>query len=77
MENGFHLKGKITHVGDESKIAAGPFRAGDEAIDRSLFIHNDLFTISSARIKINALSDLKTIKTIDLFEKNTVDFRDL
>ena len=68
LDKGFVLKGRITHVADpESFKKSGYYyySAGD-AVQRSLYIGNVLYTISNKLVKANNLADLSEVKSIDL-----------
>ncbi len=75
LEDGFELKGKITHLTDEELAKFGKERYyypsyGSE-ITRSLFIDNVLYTISSKYIKANSLDNLQELNKLKLpFEEN-------
>jgi uncharacterized secreted protein with C-terminal beta-propeller domain len=69
-QNGFELKGEITHHNDDSA-------EGDDAseyyinyynynVKRSLYIEDGLYTISNDKIMINSLTDLSDINEIDI-----------
>ncbi len=67
LENGFDLKGRITHYdeGDETFLKSGYYYFGDEhSVKRSLYIDDILYTISGKKIKLNDLSDLEEIKEL-------------
>lgn len=60
LENGFQLKGRITHLSDEDYMKAGSYwYNSDKNIQRIIYIGDDLFTISNRMIKANAMEDLK------------------
>ena len=75
LEDGFELKGKITHLTDEEMAKFGQERYyypnyGSE-ITRSLYIDNVLYTISSKYVKANSLDNLQEITKLKLpFEEN-------
>ncbi|SKA81607.1 Secreted protein containing C-terminal beta-propeller domain [Caloramator quimbayensis] len=67
LSNGFKLKGKITHLNDEDYLKAGDYwYNSSKNINRILYIGNNLYTISESMIKVNNLSDLKEIKSLDI-----------
>jgi uncharacterized secreted protein with C-terminal beta-propeller domain len=67
LENGFNLKGRITHYDDnETFKKSGYYFRGDYSIKRSLYIENILYTLSSNRLQSNYLSDLSRIKELEL-----------
>jgi uncharacterized secreted protein with C-terminal beta-propeller domain len=64
----FVLQGKINHLGDI--VSADDYWNGydyyDNTVKRSFYINDNLYTFSNNFLKINALSDLKTIKNVTL-----------
>ncbi|MFH2105714.1 MAG: beta-propeller domain-containing protein [Candidatus Micrarchaeota archaeon] len=71
LENGFKLKGRISHMSDSDAFDKSGYYYYDDgnSIRRSLYIGNNLYTISNNRIMVNDLSDLKTIKELDLTDE--------
>lgn len=59
LENGFQLRGNITHMENGINIYNGSFY-----VKRSLYIENVLYTISDVKVKLNNLDDLTFIKEI-------------
>jgi len=60
LENGFKLKGRITHISDdEYKKAGNSWYNSDKNVRRIIYIGDNLFTISNSMIKANAINDLK------------------
>jgi inhibitor of cysteine peptidase len=67
LESGFQLKGRITHVEDPAELEMGyEYYDSAEAVRRALYIGDDLYTVSEARIKINRLDDLGEVAAIQL-----------
>jgi uncharacterized secreted protein with C-terminal beta-propeller domain len=71
--SGFQLRGTVTHLNAAQLNAQGTFKSPDSIwntqnqwITRSLYIGNTLYTISNAQIKLNNLSDLSEIATVNL-----------
>ncbi len=66
LENGFDLKGRITHYDDDQTfLKSGYYYFDDQySVKRSLYIDNVLYTISGKKIKLNDLSDLEEIKDL-------------
>ena len=66
LENGFVLKGRVTHYDDEQTFAkTGEFYYEDAyTVKRSLYIDDILYTISNKKIKLNDLKDLTEIKQL-------------
>lgn len=67
LENGFVLKGRVTHYdSDEPFLHSGYyFRDTGYSITRSLYIDNVLYTISENMIKMNSLDNLEEINSLD------------
>lgn len=70
-KNGFKLKGKISH----EKASNPMLKANNysDSIKRSLYIENNLYTISDQYLQINKLDNLDLVKKIPL--KGEEDFR--
>lgn len=70
LEGGFNLKGRITHVSDPASFNNDQYGYGyydsGEAVRRSLWIGDNLYTASEARIKANRLSDLGEVVNVEL-----------
>jgi uncharacterized secreted protein with C-terminal beta-propeller domain len=67
LEGGFQLTGRITHVDDPAELSAGyGYYDSAEAIRRALYIGDDLYTVSEARIKVNRLNDLGEVAAVQL-----------
>lgn len=66
-ENGILLKGTITHMDNNQDLLKREYYFGyDYTVQRSLYIENVLYTISSMKIKMNNLDTLSEINTIEL-----------
>jgi hypothetical protein len=69
LENGFELKGRITHQTQEQTTSSSQYWYWGEYntdITRSLYIGNVLYTISGSMVKMNDLSDLSELGSITL-----------
>lgn len=73
LEDGFTLKGRVSHVDDDSAFK----KAGDYYYDwygsnvrRSLFMDDVLYTVSNSMIKMNDLADMSDINSITISEPN-------
>ncbi|MEK6902104.1 MAG: beta-propeller domain-containing protein, partial [archaeon] len=65
LEDGFDLIGKITHIDAEADLKSGYYYDYAYQVQRSLYIGDVLYTVSSKMIKANDLSNnLEEIKTI-------------
>ncbi|MBI4975732.1 beta-propeller domain-containing protein [Candidatus Peregrinibacteria bacterium] len=64
IENGFKLRGSITHYN------AGEFAANGygKDIERILYVGNYFYTTSFSKVKANQMSDLKDVKEVNLSE---------
>ncbi len=66
-QKGFQLQGKITHLDKEDYLKSGQYwYDNDKNIERILYIHDTLYTLSPGRIKANALTDLKEIRSLPI-----------
>jgi inhibitor of cysteine peptidase len=70
---GFILKGTVTHLNaslmNNQGQLANPndyWNTQNDWITRSLYIGNTLYTVSNSEVKLNSLTDLSTIATINL-----------
>jgi len=68
LEYGIRLRGRITHLDDPAELANNYYYDSAEAVKRSLYIGENLYTISEARVKINRLGDLAEEASIQLIE---------
>ncbi len=70
LDDGFELRGRITHVSDEDQFEKlGSFFPNvNEAVMRSMYIEDALYTLSNQKLKIHSLSDLTEVKTLDLVD---------
>lgn len=67
LEDGFKLKGRITHYEDDEIFKkSGYYFRGDMSIQRSLYMDDTLYTFSNQVIKANNLGNLDEISSIDL-----------
>ncbi len=65
LENGFQLKGKITHE-NESINKSEYYYDWQSNVRRSLYMENTLYTISQKMIKANSLDDMNEISEVVL-----------
>ncbi len=72
-ETGFALKGTVTHINSSLLGSDGYlndrtqyYNTQNHWITRSLYIGNVLYTLSNSEIKLNSLSDLSEIGTVNL-----------
>ncbi len=73
LDGGFVLKGTITHLDSSllgadhyAKNSSDLYTAQNNWITRSLYIGNALYTVSNGEVKLNSLSDLSEIATVNL-----------
>ena len=65
LDNGFTLKGKITHA-PSNTTHEYYYYYGPYSVKRSLYIDDVLYTVSDKMIKINSLDTLNEIKSVEL-----------
>lgn len=63
---GIELRGRVTHIDDDSLLKSGFWFESEYEVERSLYIEDNLYTMSQGRIKINDLGTLEEVKTIEL-----------
>ncbi len=63
---GIELRGRVTHIDDDSLLKSGYWFDSEYEVERSLYIEENLYTISQGRIKINDLGTLEEVTTIEL-----------
>jgi uncharacterized secreted protein with C-terminal beta-propeller domain len=67
LVKGLQYRGRISHLSNEDYLKAGDvWYDTDKNIDRGLYIGDTLYTLSSAMIKANNISDLAEINTLML-----------
>ena len=70
LENGFELKGRITHQTPEQMQHPSDYYwywgSSNTDITRTLYINNILYTISGEMVKMNNLDNLSEINSLDL-----------
>jgi uncharacterized secreted protein with C-terminal beta-propeller domain len=67
---GIELKGRITHLDEESidLLKSGFWFDSEYSVERSLYIEENLYTLSQGMIKINNIETLSELAVIDLGE---------
>jgi uncharacterized secreted protein with C-terminal beta-propeller domain len=66
-EQGIELRGRISHIDDpEAFLKSGYWFDSEYSIERSLYIDDMLYTISSGMIKMNGLDDLSEVGKVKL-----------
>ncbi|MFA5869303.1 MAG: beta-propeller domain-containing protein [Candidatus Bathyarchaeia archaeon] len=63
---GIALRGRITHLQGDELLKSGYWFESESSVYRSLYIGENLYTISGAMVKINSLGDLSELKAIPL-----------
>jgi hypothetical protein len=63
--DGIELRGKITHM-DDDLLNNNFYYYSGYTVQRTLYIENVLYTISSMKVKMNNLETLAEINTIDI-----------
>ena len=66
--DGIELRGTVTHIDDDSLLKSGYRFDSEYAVERSLYIEDNLYTISQGRMKINDLDTLEEVTTVELGE---------
>jgi uncharacterized secreted protein with C-terminal beta-propeller domain len=61
---GIVLRGRITHLQDDALLKSGYWFDSEYSVERSLYIGDNLYTISGRMVKINSLTDLKEVNMI-------------
>jgi len=65
--DGLELRGRITHMDDNlDLLKLGYYFGSDYSVQRSLYIENVLYTISSMKVKMNNLETLAEINAVEL-----------
>lgn len=64
--DGITLRGQVTHIDDDSLLRSGYWFDSEYEVERSLYIEDNLYTISQGRIKINDLGTLEEVTTVEL-----------
>jgi len=64
--DGLELRGRITHMEDTDLLKLGYYFGFDYSVQRSLYIDNVLYTISSMKVKMNNLETLAEINQVEL-----------
>ncbi|MBM3303855.1 MAG: hypothetical protein FJY76_02070 [Candidatus Aenigmarchaeota archaeon] len=66
LQNGFTLKGRVTHYDSDDAFQKSGYYFGGygDNIRRSLYIGDVLYTVSNNKIKASALADLTELKTL-------------
>ena len=64
--DGLELRGRITHMEDTDLVKRGYYFGSDYSVQRTLYINNVLYTISSMKVKMNSLETLAEINAVEL-----------
>ena len=68
-EEGIELRGKVTHIEDQDEfLMSGYWFESDYQVERSLYIEDNLYTLSNGLLKVNSLNSLEELTTIELGE---------
>jgi inhibitor of cysteine peptidase len=65
---GIELQGTVTHISDDSLLKSGFWFDSEYEVERSLYIEDNLYTISRGMLKVNDLGTLKEIVSVELGE---------
>jgi len=64
-EAGIEVTGRVTHIDDpETFLKSGYYFDSDLFVERSLYIEDNLYTISPGMLKVNAISELNEIASV-------------
>jgi inhibitor of cysteine peptidase len=67
LQDGFKLRGKITHLTAEDALKAGLYTSNSASeIKRILYIKDTLYTLSEGMVKAHGLVDLAERKAVQL-----------
>lgn len=66
IENGFNLKGIITHDKNDSKNSSYYYYYNNSKLLRGLYVDNNLYTVSETAVKVNNLDTLELISELKL-----------
>ena len=67
INNGFTLKGRITHLSDaDYQMAGNNGNYYDQEINRILYINDTFFTISNKMIKATGMEDMEDIGQVEI-----------
>ena len=72
VDNGLQLKGRVTHIEDSTELEEYYYYYSPFFVIRSLYIDDVLYTISSAKIKMNNLGNLDYINEVELLYSSNV-----
>jgi uncharacterized secreted protein with C-terminal beta-propeller domain len=67
-QEGIELRGRVTHIDNENLLKSGYWFSSEYEVERSLYIEDNLYTISQGKIKINNLNTLEEITSVELGE---------
>jgi inhibitor of cysteine peptidase len=68
-EDGIELRGTVSHIEDpEEYLKSGYWFESDLQVQRSLYIEENLYTLSNGMIKVNNIQSLEELAVIDLGE---------
>ena len=67
LQEGFKLKGKLTHIKDEEYKKSGSYYGNSEKeIRRAVYINDTIYTFSNNLIKANDLGDMKEVGSLKI-----------
>ncbi|HMK45670.1 MAG TPA: beta-propeller domain-containing protein [Methanocella sp.] len=74
LDSGFTLRGNVTQYGpNETFSTYSGCYSGDRSIQRSLYIHDVLYTLSQSRLQLNDLNTLEKLKAVELPAYNAAE----
>ena len=63
-KKGFKLKGEVNHSDNNNDNSYGYYGYNSDAVKRSLYIENILYTLSNKYLKMNDLSDVEEVNNL-------------
>jgi inhibitor of cysteine peptidase len=66
LSGGFDLRGRITHMDDNQQPSYDYYYGSGDAVERSLYIEDALYTVSQSGIKANDLESLEELVFVSL-----------
>ena len=69
LDEGFNLKGVITHENNTTKS----YNSSTTRLLRGLYIDNNLYTVSENAVKVNSLDDLRQISELRIIDYNNLN----
>jgi len=65
-EQGISVRGRVTHIDDDSFLKSGYYFESELMVERSLYIEDILYTISRGMVKMSAMDDLSDVGEVSI-----------